>query len=137
MGQSKFLHSASQKKGWINLLNHHIDDKTVQNFFDYYYHDRGMLKWQGFMLSDHVSALRKEHKEAFDDSFMYMDYQSVHEELEHKGQQHVKAVATYLNDDGNKAILSGIVMNLQPNQVTIMTDDDEIILSISQILLVQ
>lgn len=119
------------------MLNHHIDDKKVQNFFDYYYHDRGMLKWQGFMLSDHVSALRKEHKEAFDDSFMYMDFQSVHEELEHKGENHVKTEVTYVNDDGNKSVINGIVMNLQPNQVTIMTEDDEMVLSIQQILIVQ
>lgn len=119
------------------MLNHHVDDKTVQNFFDYYYHDRGMLKWQGFMLSDHVSALRKERNESFDDSFMYMDFQSVYGELEYKGQQHMKTKITYVNDDGKKGILSGKVINLQPNQVTIMTDDEEIILSISQILIVQ
>ncbi len=96
-----------------------------------------MLKWQGFMLSDHVSALRKEHKEAFDDSFMYMDFQSVHEELESKGEDHQKADVTYVNDDGNKSVLNGLVLNLQPSQVTIMTEDGEIVLSIQQILIVQ
>ena len=119
------------------MLNHYIDDKTVQNFFDYYYHDRGMLKWQGFMLSDHVSALRKEHKESFDDSFMYMDFQSVHEELEHKGENHAKTEVTYVNDDGNKSVINGIVINLQPSQVTIKNEDDEMVLSIQQILIVQ
>ena len=118
-------------------MNHHIDDKTVQNFFDYYYHDRGMLKWQGFMLSDHVSAIRKERKEAFDDSFMYMDFQSVHEELENKGEHQLNAEITYVNDDGNKSVLNGLVKELQPNQVTTITEDGEMVLSIQQILIVQ
>ena len=89
------------------------------------------------MLSDHVSALRKERKESFDDSFMYMDFQSVHEELEHKGESHAKTEVTYVNDDGNKSVINGIVINLQPNQVTIMTEDDEMVLSIQQILIEQ
>lgn len=96
-----------------------------------------MLKWQGFMLSDHVSALRKDNKEAFDDSFMYMDFPSVHEELNHKGENHEKTEITYVNDDGNKSVINGIVTNLQTSQVTIMVEDGEIVLSIQQILIVQ
>ncbi|WP_283679184.1 hypothetical protein [Lentilactobacillus sp. Marseille-Q4993] len=33
------------------------NDDLAQLFFDHYYHDRGMLKWQGYYLSDHTSAL--------------------------------------------------------------------------------
>ncbi|KRL27707.1 hypothetical protein FD27_GL000447 [Limosilactobacillus frumenti DSM 13145] len=29
------------------------------HFFKYDYHDRGMLKWQGFFLSDHQAALHR------------------------------------------------------------------------------
>lgn len=36
------------------------DPKVVQAFFDHDYVDRGMLKWQGYYLSDHTSALKKE-----------------------------------------------------------------------------
>ncbi|WP_363472111.1 hypothetical protein [Companilactobacillus musae] len=32
---------------------------TVDDFFEHSYNDRGMLKWQGFYLSDHTSALNK------------------------------------------------------------------------------
>lgn len=35
-------------------------ERIAQRFFTYDYHDRGMLKWQGFFLSDHASALRRE-----------------------------------------------------------------------------
>ncbi len=37
-----------------------FNEKELQHFFDYEYRDRGMLKWQGFFLSDHTSALNKE-----------------------------------------------------------------------------
>ncbi len=37
-------------------------DTEVQHFFDSEYRDRGMLKWQGYFLSDHTSALKKEAK---------------------------------------------------------------------------
>ena len=39
-----------------------FDDDEVQNFFNNYYVDRGMIKWQGFYLSDHTSALNKEKR---------------------------------------------------------------------------
>lgn len=32
---------------------------AVDSFFAHSYQDRGMLKWQGFYLSDHTSALNK------------------------------------------------------------------------------
>lgn len=39
------------------------DPKTVQIFFDNYYHDRGKMKWQGFYLSDHTAALNRQAKQ--------------------------------------------------------------------------
>ena len=35
---------------------------TVNNFFKNY-QDRGMKKWQGFMLSDHIATLNRDKKE--------------------------------------------------------------------------
>ena len=35
---------------------------TVNNFFRNY-QDRGMKKWQGFMLSDHIAALNRDKEE--------------------------------------------------------------------------
>lgn len=37
-----------------------FDMDVVNNFFEHDYHDRGMVKWQGFMLSDHTAALKKQ-----------------------------------------------------------------------------
>lgn len=39
------------------------DPAVVQNFFDNYYQDRGVVKWQGFFLSDHTAALKQQAKD--------------------------------------------------------------------------
>lgn len=35
----------------------------ARRFFTYDYHDRGMLKWQGYFLSDHTTALRRQRQQ--------------------------------------------------------------------------
>lgn len=35
-------------------------DAVADNFFKYHYHDRGKIKWQGFFLSEHTAALKRE-----------------------------------------------------------------------------
>lgn len=40
-------------------------DVVADNFFKYYYHDRGKIKWSGFFLSEHTAAL-KENKQYID-----------------------------------------------------------------------
>ncbi|AMV60640.1 DNA-directed RNA polymerase beta subunit [Pediococcus damnosus] len=36
-----------------------VDESVTERFFKNDYHDRGMLKWGGFFLSDHTSAIKK------------------------------------------------------------------------------
>ncbi|WP_214463893.1 hypothetical protein [Levilactobacillus brevis] len=43
------------------MLKKEPDDRLATQFFQRDYQDRGMLKWGGFYLSDHTSALRKMH----------------------------------------------------------------------------
>lgn len=35
-------------------------NRIVADFFANHYHDRGMKKWQGYFLSDHTAALKKQ-----------------------------------------------------------------------------
>ena len=42
----------------VDIMKNNFND-TVNNFFKNY-QDRGMKKWQGFMLSDHIAALNKD-----------------------------------------------------------------------------
>ncbi|WP_262316030.1 phage infection protein [Lacticaseibacillus parakribbianus] len=39
--------------------SHQQDARAIARFFAHDYRDRGMLKWQGFYLSDHTAALNK------------------------------------------------------------------------------
>jgi hypothetical protein len=43
----------------MNSKNNQYDPRAVQNFFDTQYIDRGMMKWQGFFLSDHTVAIKQ------------------------------------------------------------------------------
>jgi len=38
-------------------------EKLAEQFFKHDYHDRGMLKWAGYFLSDHTSALKQNQKD--------------------------------------------------------------------------
>lgn len=38
--------------------NKEFDPRVTAQYFKYDYHDRGMLRWNGFYLSDHQSALK-------------------------------------------------------------------------------
>ncbi|KRL05145.1 hypothetical protein FD46_GL001095 [Liquorilactobacillus oeni DSM 19972] len=55
--------------------------ETVNNFFKYDYYDRGMVKWQGFYLSDHTAALNK---------------QNANQEYHYKPQQSLKKITEIL-----------------------------------------
>ncbi|WP_051393814.1 hypothetical protein, partial [Fructilactobacillus florum] len=42
------------------MNNYQFNQEIVDRFFKYDYHDRGMVKWQGFYLSDHTTAMNKQ-----------------------------------------------------------------------------
>lgn len=119
------------------LMNHNIDDRTVQNFFDYYYHDRGMLKWQGFMLSDHVSALRKEQRELIDDNYLCMSPKLIYKQVDLKGKKKQPVEITMINVENQQQIIKGIIINLQPDQVTVLADTTEMIILMAEIISVK
>ena len=45
------------------MNNQDFDLDTVKHFFEHDYHDRGMMKWQGFYLSDHTAALNQQNRQ--------------------------------------------------------------------------
>lgn len=44
----------------IYLNKYRFSQKVVDQFFEHDYQDRGMTKWQGFYLSDHTVAVKKQ-----------------------------------------------------------------------------
>lgn len=51
----------STNKCLVEKMKNNFND-TVNNFFKNY-QDRGMKKWQGFMLSDHIATLNRDKEE--------------------------------------------------------------------------
>lgn len=45
------------------MKNNEYDPNLVNQFLKHDYHDRGMMKWQGFYLSDHTSNISKTAKQ--------------------------------------------------------------------------
>lgn len=45
----------------VDIMKNNFDD-VVNNFFKNY-QDRGMKKWQGFMLSDHIATINRDKEE--------------------------------------------------------------------------
>ncbi|WP_412989211.1 hypothetical protein ACLJJ6_09495 [Pediococcus siamensis] len=41
------------------MIIHRVNEAVIERFFKNDYQDRGMLKWGGFFLSDHTSAIQK------------------------------------------------------------------------------
>lgn len=47
----------------MRYYNDQEANQVAENFFKYYYHDRGKMKWGGYFLSEHRKALRDSHQE--------------------------------------------------------------------------
>ena len=47
----------------MHMTKETSDSNLINQFLKYDYHDRGMMKWQGFYLSDHTSARTKKSNE--------------------------------------------------------------------------
>ncbi len=45
--------------GEMSKLRQINDDRLVQRFFEHDYRDRGVIKWQGFYLSDRTADLKE------------------------------------------------------------------------------
>lgn len=46
----------------VKFISNHRAHHLAHQFFKYCYHDRGMIKWQGFFLSDHQAAIRHQNQ---------------------------------------------------------------------------
>lgn len=78
-----------------------FSDQEAENFFNHDYIDRGMIKWQGFYLSDHTSALNAEHE---------TNYKVLQREI--LPQMTVKEITEVIN----KAIVKDKTVKIQTNK---------------------
>lgn len=96
------------------------NEELAQRFFQQDYQDRGMLKWGGFYLSDHTSALAKMHAaERVEQPLPAQTAADVSERLAAAWQSH-RPVHLQLNVmDGNQTltVINGVVLGVFDDQI--------------------
>lgn len=104
-----------------------FNEAELQHFFDYEYQDRGMLKWQGFFLSDHTSALNKEKEEQrpIRRSKQSEDEISRHLMQAWQSKQKVTLQLEEVDDDQVPQELSGVIAGYRENEIVVQKTDSE------------
>jgi len=104
------------------------DDQLAQDFFRRDYQDRGMLKWGGFYLSDHTSALAKMHAaEQVEQPFPEQTAADVSERLVAAWQSHrpVHLQLNVLDDNQAITVIDGVVVGEFDDQIVIQLASGE------------
>ncbi|MDD6386573.1 hypothetical protein [Lactobacillus equicursoris] len=108
-------------------------DKRVEDFFAHY-QDRGMLKWEGFFLSDHREQLAKARKTnaapAFKPEMMSQEEAANALYLACFSEKQVKVVLSQVDSEGNFKTVTGRVSTDQEGGILIgqqKLDLDEIV----------
>lgn len=110
----------------IDIYPNKESDHVAEKFFRYYYHDRGMLKWQGYFLSDHTAALKR-HK-----AFLkrragtnYLPQQSpstINQKIVHAWQHHqpVQIVLNIVSCNQQYQTVTGQVTGYYESQIVVL-----------------
>lgn len=96
------------------------DDKTATAFFQHDYQDRGMLKWGGFYLSDHTSALAKMHAaEQIEAPLPEQDIAEVSQKLARAwhAKRSVHLQLNVMDDDQVLKLVDGIVCGINDDRI--------------------
>ena len=108
----------------IDQYNDHDADKVATQFFAHAYHDRGMLKWQGFFLSDHTAALQQHrqllrHRNSVPQQLQSVSKISQELNAAWKSHQAVTIVLNLVDSDHQLRTISKQVMGTYSNAVII------------------
>lgn len=101
------------------------DPQLVTEFFAHNYHDRGLVKWRGFFLSDHTAALKKQQEMKPAALRPAMAQEKVGERLM-KAWEKTKHVTIQLNSLNGEMIpeeISGFVRGYDETMLYILQDD--------------
>ncbi|WP_125582778.1 hypothetical protein [Levilactobacillus cerevisiae] len=96
------------------------NDDLAQNFFQRDYQDRGMLKWGGFYLSDHTSALAKMHAaEKIEQPLPEQTAADVSERLAAAWQSHrpVHLQLNVMDNNQTLTVIDGVVTGVFDDQI--------------------
>lgn len=88
----------------IDIYKDSQADRVAEQFFHYNYRDRGMLKWQGYFLSDHTAALKRHRaylKKQFHRQYFPQQTPAIISQKIASAWHHHKMVTIVLNLVGN------------------------------------
>lgn len=104
------------------ILHQAADDHLAREFFARDYHDRGMLKWGGFYLSDHTSALAKMHAaERVEARQPQQPLTELSQDLAAawRSQRMVHLQLNIVDDNQTVATLDGVVAGVDADQIVL------------------
>lgn len=104
------------------MLKKEPDDRLVTQFFQRDYQDRGMLKWGGFYLSDHTSALRKMHAAEQQEALQPRQSVAVISErlaLAWRTHHHVHFQLNVVDANQAVTVLDGVVAGVADDQIMV------------------
>ncbi|WP_137597847.1 hypothetical protein [Paucilactobacillus kaifaensis] len=104
-------------------------EKRAEQFFKHDYHDRGMLKWAGYFLSDHTSALKQNKKDEAPEKLLAPQPLNEVSRLLADAWQHHLNVHLQLNQLQESEIIesiTGMVIGFYDNTIGIQVSDEKI-----------
>ena len=110
-------------------------EARAARFFRNDYHDRGMLKWQGFFLSDHTSALKKEAAQPVPDLRPEMNQSEIGRILNDSWESCTK-VSIQLNQVNGNAVpveIHGYVKGYQDDKICLSVKGNVQMISVDAI----
>ncbi|MEJ6400829.1 hypothetical protein [Nicoliella lavandulae] len=102
------------------VVKHPVDSKTAQRFIDEDFHDRGMMKWQGFMLSDHTAYIEREQHHSTVVA-RPKQAQSIIKDMIDQSINEIRAVTIQLVNHSDLIEVSGTIRGVQSDQLFIKT----------------
>lgn len=108
---------------------------VVNDFFRHHYQDRGMLKWQGFYLSDHTAAIKKENARTPVELKRLMSDNEIRDCLQDAWQNKIKLCIQLNEVNQNKTVMEtqGYVKGFVEDQIYLLSDSDCILVKIESI----
>ncbi|UQS86105.1 hypothetical protein MOO44_00225 (plasmid) [Nicoliella spurrieriana] len=104
------------------MIKHPVDDKTAQWFIDHDFHDRGMMKWHGFMLSDHKASFESQRHLVAMTPLPQQSTQLIKDLIAQLISKHQGAIiqVNYLNNN-QPVELRGLIKGVQSGELFIKT----------------
>ncbi|MBW1606195.1 hypothetical protein [Lactobacillus sp. Sy-1] len=106
------------------MIKHPVSDETAQRFIDNDFHDRGMMKWQGFMLSDHTAYIEREKHLAATVTRPQQSINVIRDLVRQSLDEHLPtAIQINFWDHDQPIEVKGMVKGVQSNQLFIRTSN--------------